>query len=214
MENDGCQYPAITSCIAGVELLMVQSLLEEKDPSKAALLVQEVIGSAIHLVAGAAILLEMQHGGDLSKQTHDQADARRAALNHKLQRVILSMLAVPIKGESDLPFEAATAFAAANVERFIRHPGDDPDEAEKLCAKFTQGMISALAMSIVGPQAALCELAGGKFADSDEVAASCTEDAVDTIQAAAQQVSDKWGEFFNAKAKAAVAARPKRGGGV
>lgn len=210
MENKKFQGSEIINLLAGAEIVMVQRLLEESDPTKAALLVQEVIGSAISLAAGAAILCEIQHGGDLSKQTNQQADARRTELTRKLQKVVLSMLALPIKGDSDLPFEAAAAFASANVERFIRHPGGNPDEAEKLCAKFTQGMISALAMSIVGPQAALCELAGGKFADSDEVAASCTEDAVGTIQAAAQQVSDKWGEFFNAKAKAAVAARPKK----
>lgn len=210
MENENFRASAVVNLLAGAELLMVQRLLEEPDPTKAAQLVQEVIGSALHLVAGAAVLCEMQHGGDLNKQTNEQADARRTELNRKIQRVVLSMMSVPIKGDSDLPFEAATAFASANVERFIRHPGGNPDEAEKLCAKFTQGMISALAMCIVGPQAALCELAGGKFADSDEVAASCTEDAVGTIQAAAQQVSDKWGSFFNAKAKAAVAARPKK----
>lgn len=210
MENEKFQASAVVNLLAGAELVMVQRLLEEPDPTKAAQLVQEVIGSAISLAAGAAILCEMQHGGELNRQTNEQADARRTELTRKLQKVVVSMLALPIKGDSDVPFEAATAFASANVERFIRHPGGNPDEAEKLCAKFTQGMISALAMCIVGPQAALCELAGGKFADNDEVVSSCTEDAVDTIQAAAQQVSDKWGSFFSATAKAAVAARPKK----
>lgn len=195
---------------ASAEQELLLGLLASKDSHKSQELINLTISCGISLAAGAIVISDKLHDLELAHQSPEETDKRRATLVHDLQKVVLSMMVLPIKPDSELPFEAAKAFAAANVERFLRNPGENGDDAEKLCGMFTKGMISGLAMAILGPQAGLAEKAGCKFDDSEELVDSCTDDALETLTQAAQQVTDKWGSYFLAMAEAAVAARPKK----
>lgn len=191
----------IMSSSADAVACMFKAFLEAENAKEGAEICQMVMSAGISMIAESITILDKVFHPQLADETVEQTDARRADLVKSLQVIIASLTKIPMKADSDVPYEAAVQFATLNTQRWAANLTAYPEASTQTAESLTKGMICGLAMSILGPAGTLAERLGAEV-NGEEVLDSATSDAVDVLCEAAQRVNDKWSNFFYDMVKA------------